>query len=62
MWTEKFTPLLLITFSSEEEARRMIGILVVAGMIALILKGLLIARWVRARKKAREKRKGGEEE
>jgi len=62
MWTEKLTPLLLITSSSEEEARRTIGMLVVAGMIALVLKGLLIARWVRARKKAREQRKGGEEE
>ncbi len=54
MWTEKLTPLLLIAFSSEEEARRTIGILVVAGMIALILKGLLIARWVRARKARRK--------
>jgi hypothetical protein len=51
MWTEKLTPLLLITFSSEEEARRTIGILVVAGMVALVLKGLLIARWVRRRRK-----------
>lgn len=50
-------PLLLISFASEEEARRTIGILVVAGMIALILKGLLIARWVRARKARRKDEK-----
>ena len=56
------TPLLLITISSEEEARRTIGILVVAGMVALILKGLLIARWVKARKKARERRQDGNPE
>jgi len=60
---EKLTPLLLITFSSEEEeARRTIGIIVVAGMVALILKGLLIARWVRARKKARERKQDGNPE
>ena len=61
---EKLTPLLLITFSSEEKARRTIGIIVVAGMVALILKGLLIARWVRARRKRRDEsaRRGSSED
>lgn len=50
----KLTPLLAISFSSEEEARRMIGLFVVAGMIALILKGFLIARWFANRRKKRQ--------
>jgi hypothetical protein len=48
--------------ATDADARRMMGLLVVAGMVALVLKGLLIGRWVRARKKAREQRQVGNEE
>jgi hypothetical protein len=54
MSAEKLHSLLAITFSSEEETRRTIGILVVAGMVALVLKGFLIARWFANRKKRRQ--------
>lgn len=48
-----FASQLVIAASSEEDARRMIGLLVVAGMVALVLKGFLIARWFARRKKRR---------
>jgi hypothetical protein len=37
--------------ADEAETRRLIGLLVVLGMVALILKGLLLARWFKARKR-----------
>ncbi|MBL9131329.1 MAG: hypothetical protein JNG86_09030 [Verrucomicrobiaceae bacterium] len=37
--------------ATEADGRRMMGLLVVAGMVALILKGILIARWVAKRRK-----------
>jgi len=40
--------------AAEEETKRMIGIFVVLGMVALILKGFLIARWFAHRKKRRK--------
>lgn len=40
--------------AAEEETKRLIGIFVVLGMVALILKGFLIARWFANRKKRRK--------
>ena len=40
--------------AAEEETKRMIGLFVVLGMVALILKGFLIARWFANRKKRRK--------
>ncbi len=40
--------------AAEEETKRLIGLLVVLGMVALILKGFLIARWFVNRKKRRK--------
>ena len=37
--------------AAEEETKRLIGLFVVLGMVALILKGLLIARWFANRKR-----------
>lgn len=37
--------------ADQAETRRLIGLLVVLGMAALILKGFLLARWFRARKR-----------
>jgi hypothetical protein len=42
--------------AAEEETKRLIGLFVVLGMVALILKGFLIARWFRARKQRRSGR------
>ena len=40
--------------AAEEETKRLIGLFVVLGMVALILKGFLIARWFANRKKRRK--------
>lgn len=37
--------------AAEEETKRLIGLMVVLGMVALILKGFFIARWFANRKK-----------
>ena len=42
--------------AAEEETKRLIGLFVVLGMVALILKGFLIARWFRVRKQRRSGR------
>jgi len=39
--------------AAEKETKRLIGLFVVLGMVALILKGFLIARWFANRKKRR---------
>lgn len=40
--------------AAEEETKRLIGLFIVLGMVALILKGFLIARWFANRKKLRK--------
>lgn len=40
--------------ATDADGRRMMGLLIVAGMVALILKGFLIARWFANRKKRRK--------
>lgn len=40
--------------ATDADGRRMLGLLIVAGMVALILKGFLIARWFANRKKRRK--------
>jgi len=39
------------TASKDDESRRLLGMIVVAGMVALLLKGWLIARWFSRRKR-----------
>ncbi len=63
MFATQFTSMILLLaeaaplnpgLAAEEETKRLIGLFVVLGMVALILKGFLIARWFANRKKRRK--------